>query len=531
MMQDHTDDTSCTHNDAHNSRNDNDNDNDKLDVLNTHTIEATILDLTGILVEKDIHYHTSTTTHSNNPKSDDAVTAIVSFARRPHKDGTGYTSNDQQSSAISHPIRNGSNYKPSQKHNHHSNRNHCTSKRDLLIEEHEAVWYGSSSSSVSLPANFYNVRKEIYDVMVHLVKASEPIPLAVGKLVVRGSDLSENDGCAFMVNLNVKALFRRIYNDNSHSDNMNQNSERGVSKSQSQAPSSPTRRETVLSFALSNGYSYGVSNDAVLRVRLDVKQKQRIDCDNEDTGVNRHNLMLKDPTLSNNVKKLLMDSYESGTAQNKNMVRDANQAASTQKRSPVSQNVINVPTTSKPAVPSPRLESKASSSRSTSLSLHGNIDPKELLGTGLSSRRSSLTASEAHKRHLKRLEKLKEKHNDTKELQTEQVLWALQNHLNSDDENSAIVEHNQQQKVNVTPKTASRKRQEKKEKKESTMMSLAKLILDFNPCVDQCNNIIDQDESHYSTSPYRDTSHDRINKFDGKKEAPRRRTARIKNQN
>ena len=447
-----------------------------LNVLNTLTIEATVLDLKGILVERD--------THTNNAANDDdvSVSAIVSFARRPHRVGESYATSDQQTSAASLPIRlnrsceeDGRNGRRRSKISLNANEGRRSRSRTNhppqdLLQEYEAVWSDSNSnlnhnittnnhneditenrnnpnylacSSVPLSANFYNVRKETYDVMVHLVKGSEPIPLAVGKLVVRESDLSKNDGCAFMVNLNVKALFRRIYNSDNNDDPKN-NKERPPQ-------ASPSRRETVLSFALSNGYTYGISTDAILRIRLDVKKQALED-------ISHHSI--DDPSFSENVHKLLTE----GTS-NKGLSTDDPPAHITMK----------------PMILT-RLESKESNLTTSS---HGNVNPEELLGLESSQHRATLTAEEAHQRHLQKLEKLKKKHAG-KDLEKDQILWALQN--NFDEENSVSIVDNSARQVASTPESA---KEHQKEKKQSTILSLANLILDFNPCLAQCDNLID----------------------------------------
>ena len=247
----------------------------------THKVNVTVFDFSGILVEK-VKPPEHTPVISNKKRYEEAtsssVSAIASFARRPQDESEAYESSE--TSQISLPLR-----KASLNNNVSEGNSNSKFKLSPLssvrksrrkhyvdnIEEYEAVWYGNNQevSKVSLDADFKSCEREIYDVMVHLVKAAdEPIPIGVAKLVVKNSDLEDNESIAFMVNLNIRVLFRKLTSSNQDMPS---------SESFEQAPSQNSlstdrngRRETVLSFNRPNGYAYGITDDAILRLRLDI---------------------------------------------------------------------------------------------------------------------------------------------------------------------------------------------------------------------------------------------------------------------
>ena len=380
---------------------------DKVGMLDSHEITATVFDLNGIFVEENDSRLAKQ--YAQHP-----VTAIVSFARRPRVAGDPYSTGDSRTTNMSNPIRSikKSKAKPSP---------------DGSLEEFEASWYNDECTfedgKALLSANFFDAQQETYDVMVHLVKDSEPIPLGVAKLVLKATDLE--DGCAFQINLSLRTLFRRI---------------KSTKDTERNDVGDNTTGETVLSFALSNGYTYGLSNNAVLRLRLDV---ETISCSSsEDESASEQKIQDESQRASNDTNPSAMIASEDSKI---------NGLDHTPKRAK------NVRDKSSPT--------KLSNSNLTGIDYHGNVDVKELLRKSTSDKMVNISPAMAREKHLQRLEKLKKKHSVKDKLHMrQQRLYELQN-MDSDEDYSL---------------------NDKNDSENNAILSLAQLFMDFNPCVVKC---------------------------------------------
>lgn len=375
------------------------------------------------------------------------------------------------------------------------------------------------------PTNNNNKKKkkatklEIYDVMVHLVKASEPIPLGVTKLVISDTNIEDletssaefNNGRArsnavsFHVHLCVKTLFRKVLHDNERSlSNKSKKQQSNMSTIQQQ------QQETVLSFARSNGYTYGIDGDATLRVRLDIVESSSSSSSSligtKSTNTSSSSMVVEQRSISEHMN--MADNRSSSpsprTVVHSSKICNSNSSVECDQvslaHSAISRNDYDPQDVSRKASRSSSrtktVEGSASrgSAEQTAAvtdddeSSHGNIDPRELLqgasAGGVSAARSSsskisdkhsisnsgsrLSAAEAHGKQLKRLQRLSKKHHMTKKATREEALWELQ-------------------LMELTPTFEDDLEKEKEKKKKGPLlMSFVNMFLDFTPCAAQC---------------------------------------------
>jgi len=462
----------------------------------THTITATVLDLNGILAEHNGNVINDTT-------NSEAVTAIVSFARRPKEDGAAYL--DSETTCSSYPIQ-----KQKQKQ---KDKNTSTNS----IEMYEAAWYSYSNpsqntsrqegSSVILPADLYTnnihiakrkkknraIKLEIYDVMVHLVKASEPIPLGVTKLVISDTDVEDlvvNSGnganrgvsntASFHVQLCVKTLFRKVQHDENNKKSLSNHANNN-------------QQETVLSFARSNGYTYGIDAEATLRVRLDVVENfvsspsqpkspravhsPKIYSTNSNASASAVDY---NHQRSNSNSPMHSHSRNGSSIANNASSRESSSTSRSRSRSKINHSEESTELKPKPTSTFPPDEEFQEGDDESS---YGNIDPKELLqGAGVSTTRSSsskrissskssksrLSAAGAHEKQLKRLQRVSKKHQTVEKPTREEALWALQ-------------------RIETQPTfDTDAEREKDRKKKEPLLTGFVNMFLDFSPCAAQC---------------------------------------------